>query len=390
METVSFKTKTMFTNRSDKQLKGVYPVALDIGYSGVKIFSPNKVGVFPSYARPYVNNGTVGKLPDDYIVYKDLDSGENWLVGNMAQTDVNVNEAIDSDEAIYGRQRYFDPMFKVISRVGLGIAMMPNKYAEIGSRRLVVQTGLPPKYTSDSTILRQVLSGTHNFSVQIGSNKPVEFHFELKPEDIHIIIQPMGTLYSAAINSEHRFTNASTEYLSKNVLIFDAGFGTFDLFLIKNHSIKNSESFSNLGMKQVFKETSDAIYQKYGEKVSVSEMQRLLKTGYVRTFDRQTFSTKDEPFGDLLEAASEKVCMNAIEKMAQIYPLQEMDYLIITGGTGAAWENMIRSKFKNMQTLNILSGNQNETTLPFVFANARGYYMYLFSILEKEIMQKEG
>lgn len=390
METISFKTKTMFQERADKQLAGVYPVAMDIGYSGVKIFAPNKVAIFPSYARPYVDNGTVGKLPDDYIVYKDLDTGEKWLVGSMAQTDVNTNEAIDSDEAIYGRQRYFDPMFKVISRVGLGIAMMPNKYAEIGHRKLVLQTGLPPKYTDDSRLLRQVLAGKHDFSVKIGSNKPVEFHFELDENDIHIIIQPMGTLYSAAINNEHKFTTVSADYLAKNVLIFDAGFGTFDLFLIKNHSIKNSETFSNLGMKQVFKETADAIQKKYGVKVNVSEMQRLLKTGLVRTYDRTTYSTKDEPFNDLLEAASEKICMQAIEKMAQVYPLDEMDYLIITGGTGAAWENKIRSTFKNMQTLKIVSGNQSETSLPFVFANVRGYYMYLYNSLEKENVRKEG
>ena len=388
METVNFKTKTIFTNRSDKQLKGVWPVAIDIGYSGVKIFSPNKVAVFPSYAKPYVDKGTIGKLPDDFIVYKDLDTNESWLVGNMAQTDSNTNEAIDSDEANFGRQRYFDPMFKVIARTGLGISMIPNKYAEMGSRKLIVQTGLPPKFISDNVHLRKVLSGHHHFSVKIGSNNPVEFDFELNDDDINIILQPMGTLYSAAINNDHKFTNQATEYLSKNVLIFDAGFGTLDFFLVKNHTIKNSETFSNLSMKQVFMETTEAIQKKYGgDKISVSDMQKYLKTGLVRTYDVMTFSTKDEPFGDLLEEASNKVCKRAIDKMAQTYPLQELDYLIVTGGTGAAWERNIKNTFKNMTTLNIVSGNQNETNLPFIFANVRGYYMYLYSTLEMKEMR---
>ena len=384
METIKFKTKTFFQERPDKQLGSVYPVALDIGYSGVKLYSPNKVAVFPSYAKPYVDKGTVGTLPENYIIYRDLDTNEEWLVGSEAQTDVNMNEVIDSDEAMYGRQRYLDPMFKVIARVGLGIAIMPNKHGNIGNRRLVVQTGLPPRFTDDSAILRKVLSGHHRFSIQIGSKKPEIFDFNLESDDIHIIIQPLGTLYSACISNEHKFTGSAKEYLAKNVLIFDAGFGTFDLFLLKNHAIKNSETFSNLGMKQVFKETSEAIRKKFGTNISVAEMQKILQTGMVRTFDRETFSTKDEPFGDLLEEASNKVCRNAIEKMAQIYPLQELDYLIVTGGTGAAWEPTIRETFKNMQTLKILSGNQNETSLPYIFANVRGYYMLLFSTLERD------
>ena len=226
--------------------------------------------------------------------------------------------------------------------------------------------------------------GHHHFSVKIGSNKAVEYNIDIDSDDVLIMMQPMGTLYSAAINADHKFTSVSKEYLKKNVLIFDGGFGTFDLFLVKNHEIKNSESFSNLGMKQVFKETAKAIQQKYGETISVTEMQKLLKTGYVRTFDRATYSTKEEPFEDLLNEASEKVCRQAIEKTAQIYPVQELDYLIITGGTGAAWESEIKKTFKNMQTLTIVSGNQNETDLPYFFANARGYYMYLFSYIESQ------
>ncbi len=388
METSKFKTKTMFQQRADRQLKGVYPVAIDIGYSGVKVFAPNKVAVFPFFASPYIEKGTIGTLPEDFIIYRDLDNEETWLVGSHAQTDLNSNEATNSDDAQYGRLRWQDPAYKVSARVGLGIAMLPNKHAEIGNRKLVVQTGLPPKFIEDARYHRAALAGHHHFSIQIGSNAPVEFNFDLAPEDIYITMQPMGTLYSAAISNEHKFTGVSQEYLSKNVLILDAGFNTLDFFLVKNHAIKGGESFTNLGMKQVFIETSTAIQKKYGgDKIGVTEMQKYLKTGMVRTFDINTYSTKDEPFGDLLEQASEKVCKKAIAQMSQLYPLQDIDYLIITGGTGAAWERDIRNTFKNMQTLNIVSGNQNETSLPFVFANVRGYYMYLFEVLDAKEKQ---
>ena len=65
----------------------------------------------------------------------------------------------------------------------------------------------------------------------------------------------------------------------------------------------------------------------------------------------------------------------AVAWMTQMFPLYEYDYLIITGGTGAAWSQRIRDILKDMETLKIVNGNCNDT-LPFVFANVRGYYLY--------------
>lgn len=383
MNTKDFKTRTEMIARDNGQLQGAWLVALDIGYSAVKVYSPNSVAMFPSYAKPYTNRGTVGKLPNDFITYTDLDTNEQWLVGSMAQEDNTVNEAIDSDEALFGRQRYYDPMFKVVARVGLAMGMMPNKHGDIGGKKLYVQTGLPPKYIKDDAEpLREALAGSHHFSVKIGSNMPVEFMFDLLPENIFVIMQPMGTFYSILFDNTHKYVEDANGYLKKNILVFDAGFGTFDLFMIKNHSVKESQTFSNLGMKQVFLNTADAIRKKYGQSVGVAEMQKYLEAGTVRRFDRKNLTTEDVPFADLLESAVDKVSSEAIEKMAQVYQLQEVDYLVITGGTGAAWKDKIRSRLAGMTTLKVVDGNQNDTSLPFVFANVRGYYMYRYAIMK--------
>lgn len=388
MNTKDFKTRTEMIARDNGQLSGAWLVALDIGYSAVKIFSPNSVAMFPSYAKPNKSRGTVGKLPNDYITYTDLDSGEEWLVGSFAQEDSNMNEAIDSDEALYGRQRYFDPMFRVIARVGLAMGMMPNKHGDIGGKKLYVQTGLPPKYIKDDApLLREALAGNHHFSIRIGSNKPVEFMFDLLPENIFVIMQPMGTFYSVLYDNNHKYIEDYNDFLRKNILVFDAGFGTFDLFLISNHSVKNSETFSNLGMKQVFQNTTEAIQKKYGQSVSIADMQKYLESGTVRRFDRKKLTTEDVPFGELLEDAVNKVSSDAIEKMAQVYQLQDVDYLIITGGTGAAWRDKIRSRLSGMTTMKIYDGNLNDATLPFVFANVRGYYMYRWAVMKNSTKQ---
>ena len=62
----------------------------------------------------------------------------------------------------------------------------------------------------------------------------------------------------------------------------------------------------------------------------------------------------------------------------QVYRLYEYDYLIVTGGTGEAWFDIINEYFKNMETLTIVRGSQNDD-LPGVFANVRGYYMFRYS-----------
>ena len=68
--------------------------------------------------------------------------------------------------------------------------------------------------------------------------------------------------------------------------------------------------------------------------------------------------------------------------MSSALNLIDYDYLIITGGTGAAWLDQIRDKFKTMNTLTIINGNQNDN-LPFIYNNVRGYYLYRYMKLKR-------
>ena len=51
INTSDFKTKTEIIDRKNLSFSSAWPVAIDIGYSAVKGFSPNKAFRFPSYAR---------------------------------------------------------------------------------------------------------------------------------------------------------------------------------------------------------------------------------------------------------------------------------------------------------------------------------------------------
>ena len=56
-DTKKFKTRTLFLDRSNGSVDGVFLTAIDVGFSGVKVFSQNFVGVFPSFAKRLVARG---------------------------------------------------------------------------------------------------------------------------------------------------------------------------------------------------------------------------------------------------------------------------------------------------------------------------------------------
>ena len=386
IETINFKTKTFNLERENPMVDGYWGMSLDIGYSGVKILSPNKVCCFPYYARKITQQMlSVGETNPTSIQYKDGQSSDIWLVGEAAISAMDVEDTKDSANALYGRNRYFSEMFLVCSRVGMALGMMPNKYGSYENKKLMVQTGLPPAYLkADSPLLKEALSGNHDFSIKVGNSKWVHFNFTLPESNIMIMPQPMGTLMSVASRMDGSSIPEAALYFKKKLIIFDGGFGTLDDFNISNGIIDSYETFDDLGMKRVMKETSERIFEKYHTEIPVLGMQKYLESGMVRCFNRKLRQTTNESFADILEKENEKVCREALARVDNIYnSFINHDYFVVAGGTGEAWYPIIKQYFKNMSTLTIIPGNQNDN-LPYIFSNARGYYIYMLQNIKRQ------
>lgn len=376
MKTKDFRTKTEIIPRKNKKKDGAWVIGLDIGYSSVKTFSPNIVASFPAYARRVDDDFKfIGENPESSIIYKDLKTGDMWLVGEIAQNTMITGDTSDSENTLYGRDHYSSLMFDVIAKVGLGLGMLNNEFGSVNDDEIIVQTGLPEKYLDDADEITEVLAGDYNFSLKIANNDEIKFSFTLPKENIFVMSQPKGTLLSACVNKDGQFRSDAETYLKSSVLVFDPGFGTLDLFAIVAGTVGKGETFADLGMKRVLQDTCRMIKSSYGVTVSVPEMQKYLENGYVKYFNKKTFESKEKPFGALLEEANKKVCEEAISRMMQSFNLMDFSYLIMTGGTGAAWLDIIRDKFKKLDTLQIINGNQNDN-LPFIYNNVRGYYFY--------------
>lgn len=387
IHTADFKTKTKFSEIKREQPGNYWPIALDIGYSGVKGISPNATYCFPSFAVKTHGEMMVGDLSDDDILYCDCETGEEWRIGASAIETITSDDTNETIDSLYGRNRYYTPMFKVIARAGMAIGMLNNQYGSPVGLTPVLQTGLPPAYMkSDTPLLKDVLSGLHRFKIRVGKSPQwQEFRFELPEENIYVMAQPMGTLFSIVTGINGTTVSDAKKYFNSNVLIFDSGFGTFDVFEIKNRVISRYNSFDDLGMKRILKETADDIYRTYKVEIPVPAMQKYLKDGKIKCFDRVQRITRLAPFDGILERASNKICDEAIEKVMNLYNnLIDHDYLVVTGGTGAAWSEKIRDYFAGMETLTVVSGNKNED-LPHIFSNVRGYYYFLTGKLKKSM-----
>lgn len=385
MNTKKFRTRTEYIERNNGQIPGVWEIALDLGYSGVKLFSPNMVASFPSYARRVDHNFEfAGSTPKEAILYRDAETDQTWVVGEVAQNTMATGDTSDSESYLYGRERYNNDMFNVIMRVGLGIGSMENKYGKPDGKKIVIQTGLPERYMSDEPDLKDAIAGIHNFALKIGSGDWMAFSLSISKNDVYVMSQPKGTLFSVCIDRNGKFHPDAKKYLSSSVLVFDPGFGTLDLFPINSGVVGRGETFSDLGMKRVMQETSILIKENYNVDVPVPAMQKCLETGVVRYMDKKNFKSKEYNFEQLLAHANLKVCDEAISRTASSVNLIDYNYLIITGGTGAAWLPRIQETFKEFTTLKILHGNQNDT-LPFIYSNVRGYYLFRFNALAKEM-----
>ncbi|MDO4647450.1 MAG: ParM/StbA family protein [Eubacteriales bacterium] len=371
--TKDYRAQTITIRRDNGKLSKTWLIAADIGYSAVKIMSHEVVASFPSYAsRLGEDRGSFGTIPDSHIVYTDTATGEKWLVGQAAQDRISDRDTSVTEKALYGRERYDDPAFRVIVETGLALGMPAAGKGTAGDKEIVIQTGFPPEYQSDEEDLCAVFSGLHDFSIKIGEHEEVHYRFQILPKNVYTMPQPKGTLFSAVVDRNGVLIPSMKDCLMKNIMVFDGGFGTLDLFPICAGHLEECQTNDQLGMRRVLKETTMMLKKEYGIDISVPALHKYLTTGKARYHKKNV--SKDIEFGDLLEEASKKVCKEALQWMSQVYELYEYEYLIITGGTGAAWEGTIREELSEMSTLKIINGNSTDS-LGFVFANVRGYFL---------------
>ena len=133
-------------------------------------------------------------------------------------------------------------------------------------------------------------------------------------------------------------------------------------------------------MHEVLARTCRDIESRYGREFSVSQLLNQLKTGTITVTNRRKMSSDFVDISPLLQKNCKGVCMDVVEKLKSVYDyFSDYSYIICTGGTYDAWKEDFNEVFKDMKTLQIISGNANDPSLSNVFSNVRGYYYNLIN-----------
>ena len=381
MNTINFSTRSEIKfNRSNTKVDGIHILGLDMGYSGPKCYHENGNFVFPNFCKK-ITGELFGNLGRNDIVYENLDTGDMYCVGDMAVKSLS-DDTVVAEDAIFGRNHYLHADFKVVFEAALGVALWD---IDTDGSDVFLQTGLPPAYMKkDEQYLRMVVEGEHNFKLTI-ARETKEFHINLRKNMIDVMSQPMGSFNSLLFKDDGSYAPRAAELMKSNLLLFDNGFRTLDTFFIKANQLESKDSNNTLGMHRVFDETRKMISEELGAEIGIIAMQNVLKTGVVRVNDLATFSSREYEIAEYLDAANKKVCAEAIESIKDY--IFDIKFLIMTGGTSDAWLDMFKEKL-SFAPVEILTGKEN-SNLPLIYQNARGYYMYRLHKLQQELKNRK-
>lgn len=373
------ETKRYRTRQEEKRLtnpKGKkYIVALDLGYSGTKIYIESGYICFPSYAKK-IEHGMMGISDEKDIFYRD-ETGL-YMVGYNAQNMTDAMSTNDTDGELFSRKRYADKRFKIITNVALALAIRRKN----DNRDVFIETGLPSSYMNDSDALKKAICKPAEFEIKRGSGEWESYKLEFTDNQVDVIPQPSGALYSVMTKSDGQFIDNVKEIIAGNTLIMDIGFGTFDFYGLKNRMIECKDSSDEIGMRKVLESTSKKILDDTGEEIRVASMQRKLEEGKFEAVNEDDLTSETKSISPYLEKASDEVFNEAMNKAKSVTnSFRGYNNLIISGGTGEAWFDKIKDRLKGMKTLKVIPANINDHE-PLIYAVARGYYLYCYRILE--------
>lgn len=371
MDTKKFRTRQEINFKISPKGKH-YIIGLDAGYSGMKVYYENGYFCFPSFIKQVSENSLTVPAAED-ILYRDLETGELYMVGKTAQQMVSSTDTNDTEEELFTRKRYSQRAFHILCHTAIAMAMKDKK----DNREVIIQTGLPTAYVDgDSESLKKALCKNVTFELKIGLGEWKKYQLGIKADCVYIMPQPAGSYYSTIIRSNGQYMPDAKDFLFGNVLVIDIGAGTGDIYGIKSRSIVSKESVNNIGMREVLKNTSKQILEELNEDIHLSALQQNLESGVVVYIDEDEMSTEEKSLSPYLEKASDEVFQKAMEKIKGVTNVfRDYKYIIIGGGTGEAWFEKIQKYLSKMKTLQIVASNRTDS-LPFIYSNARGYYLY--------------
>ena len=381
------KIKIPFVNEGE-----IVPVGLDVGYSATKVYGIFGSYIFPSFPIRVSDDFALVSSETD-IRYRD-ENGRLWYVGDLARSELESGRVQAQSEILFGRQRITSDEYLVLLRVGLFFALIDrdlgDKMHTVSGAAFRITTGLPDQYLDKFRMdLKNRFIGHHHFEVKIGGREWGKVSFDIDEEDITVLSQPFGTLFSLAYN---RFGElVAPDLIRKSVLFFDGGQRTVDTYHNRANSKKGTTAtWEDLSMIEVIKRTISAVKENTDGQgafpdYSFDKLVLSKEPGTVVYGRRQVYDFSKDVF-----AFTQDVAKEAIRQLDNLYDnLNDIDVLICTGGAGKAYFEYVKQAYQGFEGLEVLLSEKTDGKKEFenfssVFANAVGFFNYTIASMRRQ------
>ena len=372
-----------FIQNSDEE-----PIALDIGYGGVKVFSMNGMHSFPSLLFR-VKKDTIFLDNETDIKYIDED-GNLWYIGDRARDSLETgSRQIDSDD-FYSSKRLETDEFLILLRVAiyLGLCKEGFEFSSKG-KRIRIATGLPEEDVErDSRKLRKIIAGHHHFQISVGGREFTKVNFDIEDDDIEILSQPLGTIYSMAFDMKGNIPREDL-IVDKNVLVLDGGMYTFDTYLSNRADQGTSKTWEEFAMHEVHIKVRDIIKEKTGRFINEYDIEKYMMDERnpctIRYEGKQRYYFGDD-YLETLKAMSERL----VRKLKRTYDdFNDVDVVIVTGGTGKAFYPFLERMIPVDELMLAESNGSELGNFDAVFSNVVGFFKFLVYVIASDL-QAEG
>jgi plasmid segregation protein ParM len=330
---------------SGKDTKAETLYALDLGNGFTKrVFNGSRVIVEPSvFAR-------VPRISNSDRTYFNIDNRFDYFVGqDVADLDLEPGVAVND------RDRYFTDEYK---RMLLGF--IAKDFAKFDLVEIpVLVLGVP---NTDHEAIGEKMEEFYTGKFIVTINNGHQLMIDVK--QCIVLPQPLGT-YAYAV------ANGLVEAWGDNVLVCDAGTGSFDVASITGDTIKRDEGLTH-GAIDAYMEIRKYLIKQHGNlsAITVENMPNILSNG-LRKDGAATIINEDQRVLDILD--------DNFDKMYEFLKQSKFDFdkhtcVLWTGGTSLLHQERIEAKKKN--TFIVLAEAQT--------ANVLGFYAIAQDIASEE------
>lgn len=367
------------------------PIGLDIGYSSTKIRGIYGQHIFPSFliraprlANPLSAQTLFGEREAD-LKYKD-EYGTVWYVGEKARRNLIPGRVNQDDTILYGRNRIKSEEYRVLLRLGIFFGLLKPDFT-LDKRPLRLTTGLPANFLQDEVELRKHLranGGFHRFSVQIGGRDWMDVQFQISDAEVAVLPQPLGTIFSVATDYHGDVTDSEL-IMKHHLLICDAGFHTVDTYETNGGDTLDTMTWEDCGMQEVYALTVNDIWEHSHKTISVTihQLDSYMKNGTISYIvpsqdpSDRTINTQHYDFTAHLAKNLRSIAERLTLNLSAHYHLQEINRIIVTGGTGKLFFPYLRENLGgNVELAERTHGKHDYENFDPVFANVVGFLNY--------------